>query len=81
MSAFAEIEVRVTEFLTDPTANLYPFMELHLVRMLARAEHVSARTHSLLWGTLRDRNKETYVREHAARAVGRHPRSGDVDFA
>jgi hypothetical protein len=80
MSAFSEIEVRVTEFLKDPAANLYPFMELHLVRMLARADHVSDRTHTLLWGILRDRNKETYVREHAARAVGRHPRSGDLDL-
>lgn len=74
----SEIEPRVVEYLRDPRQNLYPFAELHLVRMLSFAKQIEDETLRAVWDILQDQNRPRYVREHAARCAGRHARAGDV---
>ena len=69
-----EVETSVRSFLGDPARNISPVVEMHLIRLLARAPRVSDDTYKALWSTLKDQTKEGFVREWAARAVGRHLR-------
>jgi hypothetical protein len=78
MSTTVDVEPSARNYLSDPGSNLYPWTELHLTRMFARAEAVSDETISLVWEALRDSNKDTLVREQAARCLGRHARPGDA---
>jgi hypothetical protein len=80
-----EIEVEIRAFLQDLARNISPVVELHLIRMLARAPHIDAKTYDVLWSTLKDHTREGFVREWAARAIGRHLRDDsarlpDVDL-
>jgi hypothetical protein len=77
MPSEADIEPSARNYLSDPGSNLYPWTELHLIRMFARADELSDETISLVWDTLRDSNKDILVREQAARCLGRHARPGD----
>jgi hypothetical protein len=67
-----EIEVEVRTFLQDPARNISPVVEMHLIRMLGRAPQISDDTYAVLWRILKDQTKEGFVREWAARSVGRH---------
>jgi hypothetical protein len=71
------IETGVRDYLNDPTQNLSPVVELHLIRMLANAPKLEDATMELAWRTLRDQNKHPSVRQFAARCIGRHARHGD----
>jgi hypothetical protein len=76
------IESRVVAFLGDSRLNISPFVEGQLIRMLATAPSVQQPTYDLLWRTLMNPQKDSRVRQFAARAVGRHiqpARSGDVE--
>lgn len=80
-----EIEAEVCSFLQDPARNISPVVEMHLIRMLARAPHVSDDTYAILWSILKDQTKAGFVREWAARSIGRHlkddtARLPDVDL-
>lgn len=72
-----EIEARARAFLLDPNRNLYPWVELHLIRMFARTQSIVDDTLSGVWSILKDNNKDLLVREQAARCIGRHSRPGD----
>ncbi len=78
LAEYPGIEGRTREFLTDETKNLYPWVELHLIRMFARAPVLEEPTITLMWEMLRDSNRELFVREQAARSIGRHARTGDA---
>lgn len=71
-----EIEERVRGYLSNPDENIYPWAEMQLLRMVARAQQISDESFAASWRILRDAGKHTLVREHAARCVGRHARSG-----
>jgi hypothetical protein len=77
MEAGSEIEGRLCTYLRNPSENLYPHSELHVVRLFSRSASISADTHSLVWSILRDRNKASYVRQQCARCIGVHSRPGD----
>ena len=72
------VERRVTEYLQDPTKNLYPFAELHLLRMYATAPRLTHASKATAWRTLRDPAKESFVRQFAARCIGRHASAADI---
>jgi hypothetical protein len=72
-----QIEERVEHYLRDANENIYPWVELHLLRMLALAPRITDDTHASVWRILSDKNKDLLVREHAARCIGRHSRPGD----
>lgn len=58
----------------------YPYAEMHLIRLLLPQPIASkGRGTALMWQLLRDRNRQDFVREYAARYVGLHSRPGDVD--
>jgi len=78
MERMPEIEERVRSYLDDPKENIYPYSELHVIRMLARAKTLSDETRNSIWRILMDQNKDRFVREHAARCVGRHAALGDT---
>lgn len=80
-----EIEAEVRSFLQDAARNISPVVEMHLIRMLGRAPQVSGETYDVLWSILKDQTKEGFVREWAARSIGRHvkddgARLPDVDL-
>jgi hypothetical protein len=72
------IETRLVAFLEDPVENSYPHTELHLVRLMATAKQIDDDTYASVWRILNDAARPVYVREHAARCVGRHARPGDL---
>lgn len=77
-----EIEERVRSYLTNPAENIDPYVELHLIRMLAGASAIEPDTYLLLWETLVDPAKDHLVRQFAARAFGRHlPNGHNEDLA
>ena len=80
LSAFTpdrpDIFERVRAFLNDPQVNISPIVEMHLVRMIAASDHIDDETYNCVWQILSDPAKETYVRQFASRAVGRHLRDG-----
>ena len=73
-----EIEERTRRYLRSSSENIYPWSELHLVRMFSKAESISDETQACMWEILKDQNKQRLVRDHAARCVGRHARPGDT---
>jgi hypothetical protein len=73
-----EIETRLVAFLEDPMENSYPHTELHLVRLMATAKQIEDDTYSSIWRILNDAARPVYIREHAARCIGRHARPGDL---
>jgi hypothetical protein len=73
-----EIETRLVAFLEDPMENSYPHTELHLVRLMATAKQIDDATYSSIWRILNDAGRPVYIREHAARCIGRHARPGDL---
>jgi hypothetical protein len=50
---------------------------MQLMRMFARADELKDGTIDVIRAIALDANKETYVREHAIRALGRHAKPGD----
>lgn len=78
LGTYAEIEPRINGFLVDTNLNLYPFVEMQLIRMFANAATISDGTLQTMKAIASDGNKEGFVREHAYRAIGRHARPGDV---
>lgn len=76
--AIPAIEERVAAYLADEEQNIYPYVEMQLVRMLAKSASIEGTTRDTLWAIVRDQNKARYVREHAIRSVGRHAAAGDV---
>ena len=74
------IEKRVCDFLEDARLNISPWVELHLIRMFARAHTISERTYDIIWKTLRDQNRDSRVRQFAARCLGRHLRPRDNEL-
>lgn len=77
IGSIPEIENTVRDYLADPARNVYAFVEMQLIRMLARADRVDGSTLDVVMSILRDNNNPSYVRAHAARCVGRHRRQGD----
>lgn len=80
-----EIESDVRSYLQDPARNISPVVEMHLIRMLGRAPHISDETYSGLWSILKNQTRAGFVREWAARSIGRHRRDDaarlpDVDL-
>ena len=74
----AAIEERVRSYLSNENENLYPWVEMQLLRMLARAPKISDETYTCGWKILEDERKENLARQYAARCLGRHIRPGDV---
>jgi hypothetical protein len=77
MDRTPEIEERVRAYLDDAGENIYPYSELHIIRMLSRAKSIAKDTSNSIWRILKDQNKDRFVREHAARCIGRHAAIGD----
>jgi len=73
-----EIEERIRSYLLNDDENLYPWVEMQLLRMLAKAPQLSDDTYNCVWSILEDDRKESLVRQYAARALGRHIRPGDI---
>jgi hypothetical protein len=73
-----EIEAKLVAFLEDPMENNYPHTELHLVRLMSTAKSIDDATYLTIWRILNDAGRPLYIREHAARCVGRHARPGDL---
>jgi hypothetical protein len=80
IAAQPPIEDAIRSYLSDETLNIYAFAELHLVRLLATKPILRPGTKTLIWRILRDQNKDTLVRQHAARCVGRHADPGDAQL-
>lgn len=77
MESDPAIEPRVLDYLQNEEENIYPWTELHLIRLLSRASAVEESTHAGIWQVLKDERKHDVVRQHAARFIGRHARHGD----
>ncbi len=78
-----DIEDRVRAFLKNPAENIDPYVEMQLIRMLANAESIDDESYELMWSILKDQNKESFVRQFAARCVARHAtgdRATDVEL-
>lgn len=75
---FPEIESKVVAFADSPIAGNVPYVELQLLRLLARFPALSDDGYRYAWRALADRNRDSLVREHAARCVGEHLRPGDL---
>ncbi|WP_084504295.1 RNA-directed DNA polymerase [Actinoplanes sp. N902-109] len=67
----------LVDLLVNSNLAIYPYAEQHLLSFMIRRKVKSARANSEAWRILRDRNKESYVREFAARYLGREPAAGD----
>jgi hypothetical protein len=77
MDRMPDIEQRVRSYLDEPRENIYPYSELHIIRMLSQAKSLAKETNDSVWRILKDQNKDRFVREHAARCIGRHAAIGD----
>ncbi len=71
------VEEAVATYLATPSRNLYPYVEMQFVRMFSRLSGIREETHRLICQILENDSKDEFVREHAARCVGRHARPGD----
>lgn len=54
-----------------------PHLEQQIVRYFLSKEAYDVNVWNLAWTLVEDRNREGFVREHAARYIGRHARYGD----
>ncbi|MEV0408519.1 RNA-directed DNA polymerase [Actinoallomurus sp. NPDC050550] len=78
---FAGYPDKVRRFCTEAISKRvfkgYPYAELHILGFMMRQDMHSLQAYEAAWGMLRDRNEETFLREYAARYVGRNARPGD----
>jgi len=73
-----EVEGRLLDFISTGHLGVDPFTEMHAVRALLRNSVTEPRGNAVMWALLLDKNKQGYVRELAARYVGRNARPGDA---
>jgi Reverse transcriptase (RNA-dependent DNA polymerase) len=68
------IEERVLAFLKDGERNIFPSVELHLLRYFARLPNVSDASYDWMWSCATDGNRPEFVRAWALRSIGLHMR-------
>ncbi|MBU2667090.1 RNA-directed DNA polymerase [Actinoplanes bogorensis] len=69
-SKMPEIGEEVVDLLTNSMLSLYPYAEQHLLIYLLRQNVYTKKSRQAAWNMLADKNKETFVREFAARYIG-----------
>lgn len=74
----ADVQSTVADYLLDREKNIYPILEMHLLRLLAGVAEIDGACRKAVWDILRDQNKREFVREWAAIAAGVHAEAGDA---
>ncbi|MEV6797007.1 RNA-directed DNA polymerase [Micromonospora rifamycinica] len=71
------ISYAVANSLTDQRLAIYSYAQQHILIYLIKYRIVDTFTQKAAWDILTDRNADGFLREFAARYIGRHPASGD----
>lgn len=72
LNQIPKIEQKAFEFINQSAAENFPFSTMHLIRLLYRTSELLDETRLSLWKILRNANSPNYLRQYAARCLGKH---------